>query len=81
MPKIRRSNIPPALLAHVIDRRRKWNISYDKIAALADWLQSNPEVPSGKWFKDFGTVLVCGEGELIKTFLPGGRLPEGEEIR
>ena len=80
MPKIRRTNVPPAVLAHLLDRRRKWNISCHEMAALADWLQSNPEVPVGKWFKDFSTFLVCGKGELIKTFLPKGRLPEGEEV-
>ena len=80
MPKIRRGNVPPALLAHLVDRRSKWGISCDEIAALADWLQTNPEVPDGKWFKDFATFFACGEGELIKTFLPKGRLPGGEEV-
>ena len=81
MPKIRRTNVPPALFAHLLDRRRKWSISCEEMAALADWLHSNPEVPAGRWFKDFKTFLVCGERELIKTFLPKGRLPEGEEVQ
>ena len=80
MPRIRRTNIPPALLAHLEDRRHKWGISYDEIALMADWLEAKPEVPSGKWFKDFSSFIVCGEGELIKTFLPKGRLPEGEAL-
>ncbi len=80
MPKIRRENIPPALLCHLLDRRIKWGISYREIAALADWLQTDPEVPAGKWFKDFSSFQVCGDGELVKTFLPKGRLPEGEEV-
>ena len=80
MPRIRRTNVPPAVLAHLLDRRQKWHISYEQIAALADWLRSNPEVPAGRWFKDFSNFVVCGEGELIKTFLPKGRLPEGEEV-
>ncbi len=80
MPKIRRGNVPPAVLAHLVDRRNKWGISYDEIAALATWLQTNPEVPDGKWFRDFSSFYVCGQGELIKTFLPKGRLPDGEEV-
>jgi hypothetical protein len=76
MPKIRRTNLPPALLAHLEDRRHKWGISYDEIAFLADWLAANPEVAVGKWFSFF----VCGEGELIKTFLPKGRLPDVVEV-
>jgi hypothetical protein len=80
MPKIRRTNVPPALLAHLEDRGHKWGISYGQIAVLADWLRSNPEVPDGKWFKDLSTFYVCREGDLVKTFLPKRRLPEGEEI-
>ena len=57
MPKIRRENVPPGLLAHLLDRRRKWGIGYDEIAALATWLQTNPEVPNGKWFKDFSSFF------------------------
>ena len=80
MPKIGRDDVPPALLAHLESRRRKWNISYEEVAALADWLQGDPEVPDGAWFKDFSSFFVCGEGELVKTFLPKGRLPKGEQV-
>ena len=80
MPKIRRENLPPALLAHLLDRQEKWDISSDEIAVLADWLATNPEVPDGNWHKDFGSFFVCGEGGLVKTFLPKGRLPEGERL-
>ena len=80
MPKIRRGNVPPAVLAHLVDRRNKWGISYDEISGFADWLQTDPEVPQGKWYKVFLSFMVCGQGELVKTFLPKGRLPEGEEV-
>jgi hypothetical protein len=80
MPRIKRGNLPPALLVHLVDRRQKWSIAYDQIAALADWLETNPEVPNGKWFKDFSSFGVCGQGELIMTFLPRGRLPEGVKV-
>jgi hypothetical protein len=80
MPKIKRRNLPLALLARLVDRRQKWSIAYDQIAALADWLETNPEVPNGKWFKDFSSFGVCGQGELIMTFLPRGRLPEGVKV-
>jgi len=26
------------------------------------WVESNPEVPDGEWYKDFGSFKVCGEG-------------------
>jgi hypothetical protein len=36
---------------------------------LADWLDAEPEVPEGKLFERFSGMIVCGEGELVKTFL------------
>jgi len=47
---------------------------------LAAWLDTNPEVPDADWFKRFGDFTVCGEGELVKTFLLPGQSPFGTEI-
>ena len=80
MPKIRRRNLPPALLNHLLDRIKRREISSDHLAALADWLDTEPEVPDGKWFKRFSGMTVCGEGELVKTFLTSGQAPMGTEI-
>jgi hypothetical protein len=80
MPRVRRSDLPPPLLEHLLDRIRTRNISADQLGLLAEWLDAAPEVPSGRWFKKFSSMIVCGEGELIKTFLQIGQLPEGEEI-
>jgi hypothetical protein len=46
-----------------------------------EWLRTDPEVPEGKWFKIFSGMTVCGEGELIKTFLQPGQLPAGAELK
>ena len=80
MPKIRRRNLPPALLNHLLDRIKRREISSDQLGALADWLDTEPEVPDGKWFKRFSGMTVCGEGELVKTFLTSGQAPMGTEI-
>jgi hypothetical protein len=80
MPRIRRKNLPPALLEHLLDRIRIRSIPADQISLLSQWLDSAPEVPTGRWFKKFPAMTVCGEGELIKTFLQPGQLPEGKEI-
>ena len=80
MPRVRRGNIPPLLLEHLLDRIRTRNISADQLGLLAEWLDNIPEVPTGRWFKKFPDMIVCGEGELIKTFLQIGQLPEGQEI-
>ncbi len=79
MPKIRRQNLPPTLLNHLLDRIRSREISSDQLGALADWLDTQPEVPNGKWFKRFSGMTVCGEGDLVKTFLTADQLPSGKE--
>ncbi len=80
MPKIRWQNLPPALLNHLLDRSKSREISSDQLGTLADWLDTQPEVPSGKWFKRFPAMVVCGEGELVKTFLTANQVPPGKEI-
>lgn len=80
MPKVRRQNLPPVLLQHLLDRIQQRSISADQLGLFATWLDSQPEVPSSKWFKQFPGMIACGEGELVKTFLVTGQLPEGEEI-
>ena len=80
MPKIRRAKLPEAVLIHLLARTRQRGISHDHIILLARWLDTEPEVPGGKWFKSFPGMIVCGEGELIKTFLIPGQIPIGKEI-
>ena len=79
MPRIRRHNLPPRLLDHLLDRVSGRKISADQLGLLADWLRTDPEVPAGQWFKKFSGLTVCGEGEFIKTFLQPGQIATGEE--
>lgn len=79
MPKIRRK-LPEPLLVHLLTRMRQRNISNDQIILLARWLDTEPEVPEGKWFKKFPGLTVCGEGELVKTLLQPGQIAAGKEI-
>ena len=81
MPRVRRHNLPPQLLAHLIDRVQRRNISADQLGFLADWLYTEPEVPVGRRFKKFSGMTVCGEGELIKTFLGLGQSATGKELK
>ncbi len=81
MPKIRRRNLPPALLQHLIDRIQAGEILPEQLGAFAQWLDTEPQVPTGRWFKRFTGMFVCGEGELVKTFLRTGQVPAGEEVR
>jgi hypothetical protein len=80
VPKIRRQGLPPSLYAHLLDRIQQREISAQQLRLMLRWMDTQPEVPSGRWFKRFPEVIVCGEGELIKTFLSPSQAPIGEEI-
>ena len=47
---------------------------------FAEWLDTEPEVTSEKWFKRFPQMIVCGEGQLVKTFLNAQQFPIGKEV-
>lgn len=72
--------MPPALLQHLWDRVDQREISVAQLRLLATWLETEPEAPHGRWFKRFPEMTVCGEGELIKTFLRIGQIADGEEV-
>jgi hypothetical protein len=80
MPRVRRQNVPPALFQHLLDRIHSRKIPASQLEWLAKWLESEPEVPEGQWYKRFSGMTVCGEGELIKTFLLPGQSPKGRHI-
>ena len=81
MPNVLRRNLPKALYDHLLERVQQRHITGEQLMLMVDWLDTQPEVPAGKWFKRFPGMIVCGEGELVKTFLTHGQLPVGEEIR
>lgn len=68
-------------MIHLVDRVREREIGADQLTLLAHWLNGEPEVPAGPWFKRFPGMIVCGEGELVKTFLRLGQVPAGQEVR
>src|SRR5207247_9503099 len=80
MPKIRRQNLPPELLNHLLDRVAEREISANQLGQFADWLATDPEVPDGEWFKRFPEMIVYGERSVVKTFLRAGQAPSGEEV-
>jgi hypothetical protein len=80
MPRIRRQKLPEAVFRHLLVRARERQISAEQLVQLSVWLASNPEVPNTKWFRRFDGFTVCGEAELVKTFLVSGQLAEGQEL-
>jgi hypothetical protein len=80
MPRVRRHNFPPALFQHLLDCVQTRKIPASQLESLAKWLDGEPEVPKGLWYKRFTGMTVCGEGELIKTLLLPGQAPKGERL-
>jgi len=68
------------LFQHLLDRVRSRKIPPSQPEQLAKWLDGEPEVPEGPWYKRFSGTTVCGEGELIKTFLLPGQPPKGQSV-
>ena len=79
MPKIRKPP-PPGVMNHLIDRFRNGRIAVDDFVELKHWLESDPDVPEGMWFKRFRGFTLAGESELVKTFLEPGMAPKGAEV-
>ena len=80
MPRIRWSDLPPALREHLFDRLRERRISAEDLYRLKLRRQSDPEAPEGPWYKDLGSFTICGEGRYPKTFLPRGQLARGKAL-
>ena len=80
MPRVRRRDLPPSLFRHLLDRIQDRQIGAAQLRLLAEWLEAEPEVPEGPWFKRLTGMVVCGEGELVKTFLLPGQSPRGTRL-
>ena len=66
----------PALFDRVADRQ----IPAEDLYKLKLWRESEPEAPDGRWYKDFGSFKICGEGEFPKTFLLKGQAAKGRSL-
>lgn len=71
---------PPKILDHLVRRFREGRVSAADFLELKHWLESDPDVPPGKWFKRFKTGTLAGYGETPSTFLAPGMSVEGEEV-
>ena len=80
MPNVRRQNVPPALFQHLLERIQSRKIPPTHLELLAAWLDTEPDVPEGEWYKRLSGMRVCGEGELIKTSLLPGQAAKGKRL-
>ena len=80
MPKIQWTKLPTALRDHLFERLAERKITVEDLYRLKVWRESEPEAPEGRWYKDFGSFKVCGEGKYPKTFLLRGQVARGEKL-
>ncbi|MGA3196134.1 MAG: hypothetical protein ABSD39_14125 [Terriglobales bacterium] len=81
MPQIESwPRIPAPIRNHLIERMRDRNIDLDDLNQLRVWLETKPNVPAGRWYKDFDSFKLCGEGKYPKTFLLAGQIATGEKL-
>jgi hypothetical protein len=78
MPKIGRwKELPMGVRDHLAERMSEGAISLADLNQLRIWIASEPEVPDGDWYKDFGSFKLCGRGSYPKTFLLAGQAAKG----
>jgi hypothetical protein len=80
LPKIRFSDLPKAVWAHILARVEERQISLQDLRRLQEWVSAGPCAPEGDWYKDFGSFIICGCGEFPKTVLTKGMAPFGTRI-
>ena len=73
-------NFPAGVRQHLIDRMRDRAISISDLNQLRLWIDSEPEVPAGDWYKDFGSFKICGRGSFPKTFLLSSQAAKGDAV-
>ena len=64
MPKISWQTLPLRLKLHLVERLHERDITQDDLRALRLWISTDPEVPDGPWWKDFGTFKLTGRRRL-----------------
>ena len=74
------SRLPSSIREHLVERMLDRNISVEDLNKLRVWMETKPEVPDGRWYKDFGSFKLCGEGKYPKTFLLQGQAALGQKL-
>ena len=81
MPKIGNwSNLPAEIRQQLMDRMHDRSIDIANLNQLRIWIEAEPDVPDGDWYKDFGSFKVWGSCQLPKTFLLRGQVAKGEAL-
>jgi hypothetical protein len=73
-------HFPEGLKRHLQQRLLERKITFEDLDKLRIWIDSNPDLPAGPWFRDFGSFKIVGEGPNPLTFLTSEQVAFGEEI-
>ncbi len=80
LAKIRFHDLPRGVWQHILERVTERQIALGDLESLQSWVRSKPEAPEGDWYKNFGSFVLCGTGDLPKTVLARGMKPHGAPI-
>jgi hypothetical protein len=81
MPRLESwDNLPANVRQHLIDRMRERAISIADLNQLRLWIATQPDVPEGNWYKDFGSFKICGRSSYPKTFLLRSQAAKGKAL-
>jgi hypothetical protein len=81
MPRIESwDKLPANVRQHLIDRMHERAIGIADLNQLRLWIATQPDVPDGDWYKDFGSFKICGCGSYPKTFLLPGQAAKGKAL-
>ena len=80
MPHIDWKALPYGRREHLYDRLRTREISQPDMEELRRWVKTDPVVPEGRWYKDFGSFKLAGRGSTPQTFLTKDQTATGERV-
>jgi hypothetical protein len=81
MPRIESwDNLPANVRQHLVERMHERTINIADLNQLRLWITTQPEVPDGDWYKDFGSFKICGRGSYPKTFLLRSQTAKGKAL-
>ena len=81
MPRIESwDNLPANVRQHLVERMHERTINIADLNQLRLWITTQPEVPDGDWYKDFGSFRICGRGSYPKTFLLRSQAAKGKVL-
>lgn len=75
------SDLPYEIRRHLQERLVCRKITLNDLDKLRIWIESQPDVPTGLWFKNFGSFKIGGRDQYPLTFLTDEQAAYGAEVQ